>query len=133
MSAVLAVESERSTCGQKELERKASTSAHWLDQSGGKHKARRGSETERWSGQEKPGVTQSESRSSPWCKGRVSLREAEGRTSAETVCRGNKRDAEACRAAHRVFLSALHARTEPRWAREEDPPSFLYPSADKRL
>lgn len=84
----------------KGTRRKPSTSAPWLHQSGAKDKTPRSTETERRrSGQEKPGVTQSERSSSPWCKGRVSLTEAEGRT---LILQRQQAGAETCKAAHRA-------------------------------
>lgn len=106
----------------KGARRKPSTSAPWLHQSGATDKKRKGTETERRSGQEKPGVTQSERSSSPWCKGRVSLREAERRT---LNLQRQRARAETCRAAHRAeaarrslpFYRRSLSHAEPRWAR----------------
>lgn len=111
--------------------RKPSTSAPWLHQSGDKD-----TETERRSGQEKPGMTQSERCSSPWCKGHVSLLETEERTvnlqrqqaSAETLG-----DCSTCRG-HSLPLyrrSLTYALSQV--GEEKDLPSFSLPLPDQRL
>lgn len=111
---------------------KPSTSVPWLHQSGAKDKTRRGTETERRSGQEKPGVTQSERSSSPWCKGRVSLRKAEGRT---LIVQKQQAAAGTCRAAHRAEAThclSIGGLSRTHWVEvgdEKDPPYPLCRSA----
>lgn len=132
MSAVLVVEPECSTCGQKELDANPPRLRPRLHQSGATDKMRRGTETERRSGQEKPGVTQSERSSSPWCKGRVSLREAERRT---LNLQRQRARAETCRAARRAeaarrslsFNRRSLSHTLSRGGRGEGPTVFSRP------
>lgn len=95
---VLVVEPECSTCGQKELDANPPRRLLGCIKAAPKTK-RAEAQTERRSGQEKPGVSQSERSSSPWCKGRVSPTEAAGRTLI--LQRQQARD-ETCRAAHRA-------------------------------